>query len=361
MLYYAENLVPEMLHGIRPAKSFAAPIFLVPVPENGGKVGLDPREKTLALKTIASRISTPNTVEAIREQTGFPNTNLNTVEILTSYEELVYQSLHFGLWSYRPRKPFGVMNRPAILFIHGGSWFAGSAAVSENACRLLAEKADAVVFNLEQSLAPEHPFPSAYEEALLAAKHIVEKAHVYGVDSEKLVLSGDSSGAEIACALALDKRCPSLALEMLFYPSTFFDLSRRPPFAWKESDFSMKEDERQLIEFRLGLGRSDDKGNVALMGLIQKLYVPSDIDASDPRISPLNGDLSNYPKTLLFTAEYDGLRPQGEYFAKKLFSLKRDVTTYRFEGVHHGFLDKLGTLPQAEAAIILGSEAIKSL
>jgi acetyl esterase len=361
MRYYAESLAPEMMKNVRKSTSFASPIFLVPVIENQGKTGLDPREKALALKTLSSRISTPNTVEAIREQTGFPNTNLNSVEILPSYEDLVYENIHFGLWSYRPRKPFGVMNRPAILYIHGGSWFAGSAATSENACRYLAEKADAVVFNLEQSLAPEHPFPCAYEEALLALKHIIEKAHVYGIDSEKLILSGDSSGAEIACALGLDKRTPRIALEILFYPSTYFDLSKQPPFVWKESDFSMREDEKPLIKFRLGLGRSDKDGNVPLMSLIQKLYVPMGIDPSDPRISPLNGDLSSYPKTLLFTAEYDGLRPQGEFFAHRLALARRDVTTFRMEGVHHGFLDKLGTLPQAEAALLLASESIKNL
>ena len=66
--------------------------------------------------------------------------------------------------------------------------------------------------------------------------------------------------------------------------------------------------------------------------------------------SPAFGDCHGLPRTLFILAEYDGLRLEGEFYAKKLLSAGVPVRVLRYRGVCHGFFDALGILPQSEAA-----------
>ncbi|MFA5283931.1 MAG: hypothetical protein WC366_05460 [Bacilli bacterium] len=82
MKHYTEDFLCELKNDIISSFSFGSPIIIKPIPfvKKGGV--LDPLEKEIALKTIAERVNTPITVEAIRHQTGFPSLNLNEVQIL---------------------------------------------------------------------------------------------------------------------------------------------------------------------------------------------------------------------------------------------------------------------------------------
>lgn len=55
------------------------------------------------------------------------------------------------------------------------------------------------------------------------------------------------------------------------------------------------------------------------------------------------------PDTVIATAEYDGLRLQGELYARKLLEAGNQVEVIRYAGTFHAFFDRLGYVPQAEA------------
>ena len=84
-----------------------------------------------------------------------------------------------------------------IVNIHGGAWVYGSKEVYKFYCMSLALRGFTVV-NINYRLAPENIFPSALEDINSALTFIEKHAGEYCIDKEKLVLVGDSAGAQLA-------------------------------------------------------------------------------------------------------------------------------------------------------------------
>ena len=76
--------------------------------------------------------------------------------------------------------------------IHGGGWIGGSVSVLENYCKLVAERADAVVFSIEYNKGPEKPFPNAQNDCFNCLKHIYENYEKYGIDKNRIAVGGRS-------------------------------------------------------------------------------------------------------------------------------------------------------------------------
>ncbi len=92
--------------------------------------------------------------------------------------------------------------RPAVLYIHGGAF----QALSKESHWLMAlafARRGFVVFNINYRLAPSHPFPAALQDACLAAEWVGANAERYGADASRLVVGGDSAGANLASALTI--------------------------------------------------------------------------------------------------------------------------------------------------------------
>lgn len=322
-----------------------------------GKLGgLDKREFDLAKKTLKERISQKVDVETIRQSQGFPNINLNTVEMITDCIYLNYDSFIFKTWVYYPRKPFDIEKRKAIIYTHGGSFFAGSPFEQENLLKLVAERGNCIVFNIDISLAPEAKYPIAINEIKLLIEYVVNNYKKYKVDLDNIYLSGDSSGAnQVLSAYQLLKNIKIKGM-ILYYPAV--SLASKMPFEWKESDFIFPKKQYEYILPRLSLGRSDSKGVNSLTALIFTIYLNKGDNQNDPRISPLFYDLKKYPNMLIFGSEYDGLRIQYEYFVSKLRENNANTTYIRYNGIHHGFNNKLGFFPQVEDSV---NEIIKYL
>ncbi|MFP7495470.1 hypothetical protein SFC66_17010 [Terribacillus saccharophilus] len=105
------------------------PIIVKKIPGEVQSGGLDPRELSLMAdhwagpsdeKVPAELPPLEEFIPNLRESMGFPNYNLNTVEIHTKYEEITESGNTVGLWRYYPRKSEKDQRRPALVFIHGG-------------------------------------------------------------------------------------------------------------------------------------------------------------------------------------------------------------------------------------------------
>lgn len=101
---------------------------------------------------------------------------------------------------YRPRERHGPT--PTVLYIHGGAfrilskdthWVMGLAFASRGY----------TVFNLSYRLAPRHPFPAPVEDVAAAYRWVVDHAARYGADVERMVVAGESAGANLATAVTL--------------------------------------------------------------------------------------------------------------------------------------------------------------
>jgi acetyl esterase len=91
--------------------------------------------------------------------------------------------------------------RAWMLYIHGG----GFRMLSKDSHRIVSlgfARQGLAVASINYRLAPAHPFPAALEDCARALGWMVERAPGLGLDLDRLVLAGESAGANLATALA---------------------------------------------------------------------------------------------------------------------------------------------------------------
>lgn len=94
-------------------------------------------------------------------------------------------------------------NDTVVLHFHGGGYMIGSARGSvEYASRVLKAVQGKECVTVDYRLGPEDPYPAALDDAVLAYRQLLAQ----GVDAKNVILSGESSGAGLALAVALVAR-----------------------------------------------------------------------------------------------------------------------------------------------------------
>ncbi|USA39801.1 alpha/beta hydrolase [Pelagerythrobacter marinus] len=92
--------------------------------------------------------------------------------------------------------------QPAIVWVHGGAWIAGSKDGIANYMKVLAGRGFTTVA-VEYSTGRGSRYPRPVEQVNRALGHIVANAGALGIDPDGIVLAGDSAGAQIAAQVAL--------------------------------------------------------------------------------------------------------------------------------------------------------------
>jgi acetyl esterase len=105
---------------------------------------------------------------------------------------------------YRPRALARgeVESVPVVLYVHGG----GFRILSKDThwvMGLAYARRGYLVFNISYRLAPRHRFPAALEDVCSALSWVQKNAARYGGDLERLVLAGESAGANLVTALSM--------------------------------------------------------------------------------------------------------------------------------------------------------------
>jgi acetyl esterase len=183
-------------------------------------------------------------------------------------------------------------------------------------------------------LAPEHKFPAAVEDCHAGARWVAAHAAELGADATRLAVGGDSSGGNLAAAVALRARDlgdPAIAHQLLVYPNT--DHQADTP--------SMREiaDEHFF--------------NPASVRWYWGMYLAAPEDGMNPLASPLRAaDLSGLPPATVITAGYDPLRDEAELYATKLTAAGVPAEIIRYDGMMHGFFTMVGALDTARAAVL---------
>jgi acetyl esterase len=230
-----------------------------------------------------------------------------------------------------------------VVHLHGGAWVTGSLASHDPFCRLLSAGAGVAVLAVDYRLAPEHPFPAALEDTAAAYAWARREARALGCDPERLVLSGDSAGANLATVLALQLASEStshgMAAQVLLYPVT-------DHFSGQHASYR---------EPAHGFGPE-------LMDWAWRVYA-RDVAPTDPRLSPLRWPrIPALPPTLVATAEYDILRDEALAYADRLRAAGVAVTHHHAPDMHHNFCVSAATVarfPQCAAALAVLTDWLK--
>ena len=237
---------------------------------------------------------------------------------------------------YSPEGATG--NDPLLVFIHGGGFIFGDLDSHDAPCRLIATESGVKVLSIDYRLAPEAPFPAAYDDSIAAFRWAVANAGELGVDPSRIGVGGDSAGGNLAAgvALATGEAC---AFQLLVYPVTQTDESTRS---------------------RDDLG----EGLYLTSGFIEaatRNYLPEGVDRRDPRHAPLYAEIptSGVAPAYVATAGFDPLRDEGEAYAARLEEAGVKVTHKRYDDQIHGFLNVIGAGRTARAAVLELAQVLK--
>lgn len=234
--------------------------------------------------------------------------------------------------------------RPAILYFHGGGFFAGGMDETDELARKFAKYCDAVVINVEYHLSPEAKFPVAVNDAYAVLVWAVENVDRLGIDAGRIVLAGESAGGNLAivtCMMARERGGPSIAFHVPIYPS--LDMRRNADYA-----------------SRAQFGRGElilDNGDIDWM---IDHYLASDDEALDWRASPiLAQNFSGLPPALVVTADHDPLLDEGNLYAERLKAAGVEVEYVCFEGTFHGFVGYASLIEVGARGVDLICDRIK--
>jgi acetyl esterase len=222
---------------------------------------------------------------------------------------------------------------PVLVYFFGGGWSLGTLDTCDGVCRALTNAAGCVTVAVSYRLAPEHKFPAAVEDCYAGASWVAAHGGDLGVDTARLAVGGDSSGGNLAAAVALlarDRGGPAITHQLLVYPNTDY-------LADGES---------------VRAGTDPHLFNVRAVEWYWGMYLASPADGANPLASPLRAaDLSGLPPATVITAEYDPLRDEGEEYAERLKQAGVAVELTRYDGMAHGFFTMIGVLDRAREAI----------
>lgn len=85
-----------------------------------------------------------------------------------------------------------------LLYLHGGAFVAGSPRTHAHLAAALSRAARMRVLLPRYRLAPEHPFPAAIEDALIAYRHLLDRH-----PADRIAVAGDSAGGGLAFSLLI--------------------------------------------------------------------------------------------------------------------------------------------------------------
>ena len=237
----------------------------------------------------------------------------------------------YGPLRLRLHRPSDAAELPALVYMHGGGWVFFSIDSHDRLMREIAARAGRVVIGVDYARAPEARFPVALEQATAAWRWAQAHAAALGIDAARIALGGDSAGANLALATALDLRAQGrLPDSLLLNYGCFSDDDSTDSFARFDGP-------------RFTLEREEMRG-------FWNDYLGPDGKRDDPRAMPLKADLHGLPRTCLVVPECDVLRDSSLALAAKLQAAGVPHTLQRHAGAPHSFLEAVSFSPTADRA-----------
>lgn len=227
----------------------------------------------------------------------------------------------------RRYRTHGSQNGKALLFLHGGAYVLGGPASHGALAARLGGAAGATAYFADYSLAPEHPYPAATEDAVTAYRWLLRH-----YTADRIAIAGDSAGANLTLAAAMiirDKGLPMPAALALISP--WIDLSHSG------------ESARTLAQ-RDPMLRTD------WLAACARLYAPN-VSPEDPRISPLFGEMKGLPPMLIHVGSEEVVLSDSERLLQRAQAAGVEARLRVFEGLWHDFQLHAGQLPEADESI----------
>lgn len=257
---------------------------------------------------------------------------------------------------WRERRESGKDRFPVVVVFHGGGFTLGAATDDTRWATTVVKRINAIVVAVDSRLAPEHSFPTAVEDGVDSVLYIARHADELHIDTNKIAISGFSSGGNMAFTVPLRllkevdpayertwEETPhavkadtsaegttvikslqnlKIAAIIAFYPSTGYTVSR--------------------VQRRETSAKKDKELSNVFTELFDESYLaPPGIDLSSPYWSPAVAPrhmLKQLPNEIvMYTCGWDMLRAEGERLKGRLEGMGKNVTYRCIPHVPHGF------------------------
>ncbi len=213
----------------------------------------------------------------------------------------------------------------ALLYLHGGAYTAGEIDYSRGFGGAIADQTERAVLCVAYRLAPDHSFPAALDDAAAAYHKMLET-----FPAENIAFLGESAGGGLCYTLALKCKQENWPL-----PSSIITIS-----PW--CDLTMERERAEDLKCRDVL--------LSCEGLMfsAKAYA-GETPLTDPLISPLFGDLTGLPPSLMFVGADEILQDDAVLMAEKLNAHGSPCVLQIAEGMWHAYV--LYGMPESKEAI----------
>lgn len=208
--------------------------------------------------------------------------------------------------SLRITPPGVAADAPLLVYIHGGGFTIGAPRTHTGLIARLAQEAGMRALALRYPLAPEHPFPAGPEACFTAYRALVEAGDT------PAALAGDSAGG-----------CLSL-LTLQAARDAGLPLPKACALIGPIGDMSAH------IEDRCDAAGDEILIPPAWPRAILRDYLPG-IDPARPDVSPLKGDLTGLPPTLIQAATGEALAVDAALIAEAMDRAELEL----WDGVQH--------------------------
>ncbi|MFZ0216882.1 MAG: alpha/beta hydrolase, partial [Candidatus Dormiibacterota bacterium] len=210
-----------------------------------------------------------------------------------------------------------------IVWIHGGAWISGSKDEVAPYLRILAARGYAAVA-VNYSVGPERHYPLALHELNAALAYLVGHAPELGIDPGRLVLAGDSAGAQLASQMAALVTNPSYAARVGVAPAIAAAQLRGVILHCGIYELGSIARANGVVAWGLGIALWSWSGTRDWRS-----------SRAGTEMGTIDHVTSDFPPTYLSGGNGDGLTEiQTVPMARRLRSLGVPVTTQLWEGAH---------------------------
>jgi acetyl esterase len=238
-----------------------------------------------------------------------------------------------------------VQPAPALVYMHGGGFVLFSIDTHDRLMREYAAAAEVIVIGVDYPLSPEHRYPAALNQIVDLLAWLNEAgAETLGADLNRIALSGDSAGANLALAAALVLRDAGHGDRIKALLLNYGAFGERPSDA-AEAQFGGPGAvlNREEMDFYFGA------------------YVGAEGHAiDDPYARPIIADLANLPPTLLIIPECDVLTEQSHTMEARMREAGVSVSSIVYRGATHSFLEAMSVAALARRAIADGAAFVRA-
>lgn len=213
-----------------------------------------------------------------------------------------------------------------LLYLHGGGYVSCSPRSHRPITASLARQLNQRVFCLDYRLAPEHPFPTAVDDAAAAYQWLLQQ----GIQPRDIAFAGDSAGGGLVVATLLRLRGMGLPLPgCAVCISPWLDLTGTYPYRNAET---------------CAMFRRSDVVNFA------RLYL-NGASPEQEEASPVLADLSGLPPLFTLVSASEMLFDDAQRLHDKALAAGVRSTLRAYPGLPHDWPLAMGLIPEARQAI----------